>query len=437
MKSSVSHATVDKLEGSVFDVSKHIKFVPTFSETEVDKYFLHFEKVACSLKWPKDSWTLLLQSILVGRTREVYAALTIEESSQYHIVKVAVLKAYELVPEAYRQKFCNAIKRSDQTFVEFARKKERLFNRWCLSKEIDNNFDKFHQLLLIEEFKKSLPSEVKTYLDEKKAETLSQAATVADDYVLTHKKAYSHLDGRVEPFVPTGLKEGSDGYKDNPGLKDRQLTFPAPPPHCQGLPNGPKCYHCHKRRHVMADCWYLKKSPQTSSQKPKGHLMTVRTSKKHQLGSHSSQKSVNSAEYHPFISKGSVYSPDSDVEVPVTILRDTGANQTLILDGVLPFSRHTSTGDSVLILRDDLAGGKVVINPCVPHTPVSQDESGNEEKVYPACAVTRTMAGKMIEDDTVESTGDEASPLFTSDQVDDSNNDTVNEDSFYSLSNTF
>ena len=44
MKSSVSHATVDKLEGSVFDVSKHIKFVPTFSETEVDKYFFAFRK---------------------------------------------------------------------------------------------------------------------------------------------------------------------------------------------------------------------------------------------------------------------------------------------------------------------------------------------------------------------------------------------------------
>ena len=127
VKSSASHATVDKLEGSVFDVSKHIKFVPTFSRTEVNKYIC-ISKVACSLKWPKDSWTLLLQSILVGKAREAYAALTIEESSQYHIVKAAVLKAYELVPEAYRQKFHNAIKRSDQTF---AREKERLFNRWC------------------------------------------------------------------------------------------------------------------------------------------------------------------------------------------------------------------------------------------------------------------------------------------------------------------
>ena len=36
-----------------FDVSKHIRFAPLFQEKEVDKYFLHFEKVATSLMWPK------------------------------------------------------------------------------------------------------------------------------------------------------------------------------------------------------------------------------------------------------------------------------------------------------------------------------------------------------------------------------------------------
>ena len=29
-----------------FDVTKHIRLVPPFQEKEVDKYFLHFEKVA-------------------------------------------------------------------------------------------------------------------------------------------------------------------------------------------------------------------------------------------------------------------------------------------------------------------------------------------------------------------------------------------------------
>ena len=43
-----------------FDVTKHIKLVPPFQEKEVDKYFLHFEKVGENLNWPKEHWTLLL-----------------------------------------------------------------------------------------------------------------------------------------------------------------------------------------------------------------------------------------------------------------------------------------------------------------------------------------------------------------------------------------
>jgi len=73
-----------------FDISKHIRFVPPFQEREIDKYFLHFEKVATSLEWPKDAWTLLLQSVLVGKAREIYAALSLDHSSDYETVKTSV-----------------------------------------------------------------------------------------------------------------------------------------------------------------------------------------------------------------------------------------------------------------------------------------------------------------------------------------------------------
>ena len=41
---------------------------------------------------------LLLQGVLVGKVREIYSAMSIEQSSQYEIVKKTILKAYELVP---------------------------------------------------------------------------------------------------------------------------------------------------------------------------------------------------------------------------------------------------------------------------------------------------------------------------------------------------
>ena len=41
----------------------------------------------------------------------------------------------------------------DKTQVEFAREKENLFNRWCHSKEIGQDFKKLKQMVLLEKFK--------------------------------------------------------------------------------------------------------------------------------------------------------------------------------------------------------------------------------------------------------------------------------------------
>jgi hypothetical protein len=59
---------------------------------------------------------LYFYSVLTRKARET--------SSNYEEVKEAILKAYELVTEAYRQKCRSCRKRDDQTHVDFAREKE-------------------------------------------------------------------------------------------------------------------------------------------------------------------------------------------------------------------------------------------------------------------------------------------------------------------------
>ena len=110
------HPPSDKV--SVFNPARNIRLVPPFQEKEVDKYCAHFEKVADCLNWPKESWVLLLQSVLVGKAQEIYGSLSVEQSSNYEHVKEAILKAYQLVPEAYRQKFRNYLKYDSKTHVE-------------------------------------------------------------------------------------------------------------------------------------------------------------------------------------------------------------------------------------------------------------------------------------------------------------------------------
>ena len=143
-----------------FDVTKHIRLVPPFQEKEVDKYFLHFEKVAEN--------KVIIMRLLKNLFSKVMSW------SQKHIDK-----NLEIVK-----------KDSNQTHVEFARNKEQLFDRWCCSKKIDQNYDKLRQLMLVEEFKRCIQSDVKTFLDEKQVETLEEAARLADDYYLTHKVSF-------------------------------------------------------------------------------------------------------------------------------------------------------------------------------------------------------------------------------------------------------
>ena len=104
--------------------------MPPFQEKEVEKYFAHFEKVA-------------------ELAQEIYGSLSVEQSSNYEHVKEAILKAYELVPEAYRQKFRNYLKYDSKTHVEFASEKENLFNRWRHSKEVGQDFEKLKQMVLL------------------------------------------------------------------------------------------------------------------------------------------------------------------------------------------------------------------------------------------------------------------------------------------------
>ena len=73
-----------------FDLGKNVRLVPPFNESEVDKYFQHFERVAQNLKWPIDQWPLLLQSVLRGKAQEAYTALPISECVDYNSVKNAI-----------------------------------------------------------------------------------------------------------------------------------------------------------------------------------------------------------------------------------------------------------------------------------------------------------------------------------------------------------
>ena len=342
--------------GAYFDVTKHIRLVPPFQEKEVDKYFLHFEKVAENLKWPKEHWTLLLQSVIIGKAREIYTQLTVEQSSSYDTVKELILKAYELVPEAYRQKFRNCKKENEQTHVEFARTKEQLFDRWCSSKKIGSNHEKLRQLMLVEEFKRCINSDIKSFLDEKQVETLEAAARLADDYALTHKVSFINKSNPSRrPFFPHSRSKHSPS---NPSGSHSQTITPKPKLSGENKDQNPLsqpiCNYCKRTGHIISECLHLKRK----KEKQEGLKPTGLTSLRSKPQSCVKEEDPIQTErpdsvmeiYEPFLSDGFVsLNSDYAQSTPIKILRDTGASQSLILADTLPFSEKTSSGTSVLI----------------------------------------------------------------------------------------
>ena len=470
--SSKSMPPVSFDPSKVFDVTKHIRLVPPFQEKEVDKYFLHFEKVAENLKWPKEHWTLLLQSVVIDKAREIYTQLPLDQSSDYDTVKNLILKAYELVPEAYRQKFRNCRKEHDQTHVEFARTKEQLFDRWCSSKDVKSDHAKLRQLMLVEEFKRCIHSDVKSFLDEREVETLDVAARLADDYALTHKVSFVNKPYK-KPFNPQFKPNTPQSKPFNPQQRNNS---PQPNPQPQaGLTadssspsHNPKnkdtsenkgqrssysprlfCNYCKGDGHVISECETLKRRKERQNQnnsRPTG-LTSLRSKPQSIIQDENPILAKTSATdcimeiYELFLSEGFVsLTSDSAQSTPIKILRDTGASQSLILADTLPFSEKTSTGTSVLIqgvecgfvnvplhniylssdlvsgpvavgirpylpfkgvhllLGNDLAGDKVVVNPLLTNTPCEDQLPDPIEQeipdLYPSCAVTRAMAKK-------------------------------------------
>ena len=145
--------------------------------------------------------------------------------------------------------------------------------------------------------------------------------------------------------------------------------------------------------------------------------------------------------YKPFISEGVVsLVGDENSSQKVKILRDTGATQSLMLDSVLPLTANSFTGANVLIsgvemgvlevplhevniksslingnivigmrpsfpvegisliLRNDLAGEKVMVDPRVVEKPRDDEKTERlAEKfpgIFPASVVTRSMKAK-------------------------------------------
>lgn len=77
-------------------------------------------------------------------------------------MKAAVLRLYELRPEAYRQRIRSCRKQADETYWDFCRNLSDEFRVWMRNNKVYGNFDNLEQLAILEDFLKKVDMGVRT-----------------------------------------------------------------------------------------------------------------------------------------------------------------------------------------------------------------------------------------------------------------------------------
>ena len=244
----------EKQERAYFDPSRACKLVPPFKEQDIDQYFTHVEKVASNLEWPKESWTSLLQTVFTGKARQAYNDLSDEKSKDYETVKQTVLKVYELIPEAYRLKFRARKMSEGETHVEFVRNKERLFDKWVKAKNVCGDYEKFRQLMLLEEIKQCIHPDIQLFLDDQEIGDIYGAADKADYYSLTHKISNKSFK-QSSSYRPVKHDYSQNNRDSNRNFLHQRDSVDYKPSNTPANYRPKECSYCHKTGHNEHECY--------------------------------------------------------------------------------------------------------------------------------------------------------------------------------------
>ena len=148
----------------------------------------------------KDCWPQYLAPQLTGQAQLAFAALPVDDSGNYDAIKLAVLQRYDITEEAYRRRFRNAVRGSEETNRELAVRLMDLLGKWL--KEC-NSVEEVREYIGIEQFFNTLPAEKRLWVTEHKPETYVKAGELMDEYEQARCQGVDleravHLDSQPE-----------------------------------------------------------------------------------------------------------------------------------------------------------------------------------------------------------------------------------------------
>ena len=287
----------------------------------------------------QDKWVYKLAANLVGKAQEAYAALSLEEAKNYNMVKEAILRRYDITDESYRQRFRLVKKKSEESYRELATRLADLAEKWL--KTYQTRAELLDQVVL-EQFLKSLPDEVRVFVKERKPTSSEQASKLADDF-------------------RQARKEDAEGQRKLDVNKTSNDSYNSPFPYTTTI-----CHRCKKPGHLAKDCraTFQSDGAKGRAEKYKRDRKDITCFNCQQKGHYSSNCPSNAmlcverrsgytgstkVKSQSYIAKPGVYKSGKVEGRKVTdILLDTGCSRTVVRQDLVPEQKKVE-GEAVAI----------------------------------------------------------------------------------------
>lgn len=286
--------------------------LPIYSEGEdIGSFLIRFERIAKLLNISEETYAARLGSVLTGKCVDIYTGLSEEITSDYELLKKALLKGFNKTPDGYRKDFRAARIKDSESFDLFAIKLGRFFDQWIDSCDVQKEFQSLRDYMILDQLMSAVTPDLRTYLKENNVHDLKTAIQMSDSWSSAHR-----------------TQTRTTFVKNNPRKLDRHQGYqsdqtpsvnvkPSLSPHGKKFSNV-TCHGCREKGHIRPNC---PKNPLTFKSNPASQPQQV------QIGFCLNEPN----KYSQYMTSGTV-----NGSWVSTILRDTGCTNIIVSEEVLP-----------------------------------------------------------------------------------------------------
>ena len=168
--------------------------LPSFDEKvdDLDAYLYRFEGYATLQRWPNERWASNLSALLKGNALQVFHRMSLDDSGDYELLKVAFLNRCRLIDADFRNKFRQAKPQDGKSFSQFGIRITGYLDRWVELSETSLSCEGIRDLFIRKQTLGVGSAELRVFIEDRTPGSFKEMCNVAEQYLKAHGKYFRH-----------------------------------------------------------------------------------------------------------------------------------------------------------------------------------------------------------------------------------------------------